>query len=182
MPKAKVINLPFIVSPRFQPIVERIGNDDIGVFEITRRGYLTVAEKNFTSQALASDSSVSALRKIVIVIARDTGKSQDEVVSDITGGKAFEGYLEPYTDEILKTMEEVELYQQKRNIITVTCLMIYRVNSDWTVESTMELHPDVIAEISQLYEEEEAKSTKALEDRYSEISKEKAIEVASQGK
>ena len=42
--------LPFVVEPRRKPIVERVGNEESGVIEIERRGYLTTGEKTFVQQ------------------------------------------------------------------------------------------------------------------------------------
>ena len=39
--------LPFVIQPKKNTEIIKIGDEQIGVFEIERKGYLTVAEKSF---------------------------------------------------------------------------------------------------------------------------------------
>ena len=55
---AKKKGLPFVVQPRLAPVIEQVGNEESGIFEIERRGYLTVAEKAMVQQATQGDESV----------------------------------------------------------------------------------------------------------------------------
>ena len=81
---ARKKGLPFVVQPRLKPVIERIGSEESGVFEIERRGYLSVAEKAIAQQASGGDDSVRQLYVLAGRIARETGRQQAEVVQDLS--------------------------------------------------------------------------------------------------
>ena len=70
--KAKA-KLPFLVEPKRQPIMERLGNEESGVIELPRRGYLTVAEKSFVQQGTSGDSAILAMQRLAARVAKQTG-------------------------------------------------------------------------------------------------------------
>ena len=55
-------------------------------------------------------------------------------------------------------------FQEKAALIQATALLICRVNEAWTIEQTMELHPDLVADLAKLYTDEDNKTIDALEE------------------
>ena len=51
----------------------------------------------------------------------------------------------------------------KQKIIAVTGLILFRASTEWEVEDTIALHPDLIDEIYMLYLEEDKRSVEAFE-------------------
>jgi len=154
--------LPFVVQPRLQPIVEQVGTEESGIIEIERRGYLSVAEKAIAQQATQGDDSIRKMYALGGRIARETGKQQLAVMQDLMATPRPE-YLGPFEDEILESMIEMMAYQERVDIVQATSLIICRVDDGWTIEQSMDLHPDLIKLLSQLYTEEDKRSTEALE-------------------
>ena len=154
--------LPFVVQPRLQPIVEQVGTEESGIIEIERRGYLSVAEKAITQQATQGDDSVRKMYALGGRIARDTGKQQLEVMQDLMQATRPE-YMSAWEDEILESMIEMMAYQERVDIVQATSLIICRVDEKWTIEQSMDLHPDLIKMLSKLYTEEDQRSVEALE-------------------
>lgn len=154
--------LPFVVQPRLQPIIEELGTEESGIIEIERRGYLSVAEKAIAQQATQGDESIRSLYALGGRIARETGKQQMDVMQDLMD-QPRPDYMEPFEEEILERMIEMLAYQERVNIVQATSLIICRVDEKWTVEQSMDLHPDLIVMLSKLYAEEDQRSTEALE-------------------
>lgn len=154
--------LPFVVQPRLQPIVEQIGTEESGIVEIERRGYLSVAEKAIAQQATQGDDSVRKMYALGGRIARETGKQQLEVMQDLMQTQRPD-YMTDFEDEILESMIEMMAYQERVDIVQATALIICRVDEKWTVEQSMDLHPDLVKLLSKLYVEEDQRSTEALE-------------------
>ena len=181
MPKAKAGKLPFVVTPRFEPVLDTVGDPDYGVIEILRKGYLNVAEKAFVSSCLSGDSAISGLRRLAIEIARETGEPQNQVLQDISNIESLKDYLIPYTDSILEAIGEVSTYQEKRAIACATALMIFRVDQNWTVENTLnDLPSDLVVDLLAFYDQEESKNITYLEEKYKE--KVGNEEVSTEGK
>ena len=154
--------LPFVVQPRLQPIIEQVGTEESGILEIERRGYLSVAEKAIAQQATQGDESVRKMYALGGRIARETGNQQLEVMSDLMQAQRPE-YMAPWEDEILENMIEMMAYQERVDIVQATSLIICRVDQSWTVEQSMDLHPDLIKLLSAFYTEEDKRSVEALE-------------------
>ena len=159
---AKKKGLPFIVRPRLQPVIERVGTEESGIFEIERRGYLSVAEKAMVQQATQSDSSITDMYALGSRIAVKLKMQQMEVMKDLLKENRPE-YLSPWEEEILQNILAMLSAQERTQIIKVTTLIICRINSDWKIEESMDLHPDLVTDICNLYNEEEARSVEALE-------------------
>jgi len=154
--------LPFVVQPRLQPITEQIGTEESGIIEIERRGYLTVAEKAIVQQATQGDDSVRAVYALGGRIARETGRQQLDVMQELMQPQRPD-YMAPWEDEILENLIAMMAYQERVNIVQATALIICRVEEEWTVEQSMELHPDLVTGLSLLFSEEDARSTEALQ-------------------
>lgn len=176
MAKKKAVRLPFVVAPRLEPIVETIGTDESGKIEITRRGYLTVAEKAFISAALSDDDAIKDIRSTAMDIARKTGKTQAQVLEDMSNPSATPAYLEPFQDRITIAIGGLMEYQERRAIVAATCMLIYRVDRDWTIDDTLELHVDLRDALAQLFEDEEGKNLEALEQHYKQTKDDKGVE------
>lgn len=154
--------LPFVVQPRLEPIVEKIGTEESGVIEIERKGYLTVAEKSITQGGLSGDNSVRKMYTLAGQIARKSGYQQAQVAQDLIKPERPE-YMDPWADEIGECLIEMVAFQERAAIIQATALIMCRIDASWTVDQTMELHPDLVTELAVLYGEEEQKTTDALE-------------------
>ena len=63
----------------------------------------------------------------------------------------------------MRTMVGMMEFQEKLTIIQATALLICRIDSEWTVEETMELHPDILSGLAALYVDEDNQSVEALE-------------------
>lgn len=153
--------LPFVVQPRFEPITTKVGSEASGVIEIPRLGYLTVAEKAFVQTAMSGDTGLSGIYSLSARIARETGKAQSAVFADLAEGR--EAYLGDYEGEIADAAASMGAFQEKQTIIQATCLLIMRLDAKWTVEDSLELHPDILEGLMKLYNDEDTKSLEAFE-------------------
>jgi hypothetical protein len=163
MARRKKVTLPFVVAPRREPIVEIMGSEESGQIEIHRKGYLTVAEKSFMQQASSSDETVSLLHKLASKVAKARGVQAQEVVELLGGGNFQDPLLEGFEDEISEIYSAMGSFEQRRKIISATCLLYFRISQDWTIEDTMEMHPDLVDSLYILFQEEDVKSTEAFE-------------------
>lgn len=152
-----------MVAPRREPIVEIMGSEESGQIEIHRKGYLTVAEKSFMQQASSSDETVSLLHKLASKVAKARGVQAQEVVELLGGGNFQDPLLEGFEDEISEIYSAMGSFEQRRKIISATCLLYFRISQDWTIEDTMEMHPDLVDSLYILFQEEDVKSTEAFE-------------------
>lgn len=171
--------LPFVVTPRLTPVKTRIGTEDSGIFEIERRGYLTVAEKQFAQQASAGDEAPGGLMQLVVRIAQECGKPVAQVFEDMSTIEENDSYLRAYQGELVARSEELQHFQNKMRIITATSLMISRHDPEWTVADTMALHPDIVDGLNVLFDEEDKKCIEELEAQQAEKN---TSEEASKGK
>lgn len=165
--------LPFVVQPRRQPIIERIGSEESGYIEIERRGYLTSGEKAFVQQAISSDDGTLKIINLARKIGNKTGASiesgYNDVMSILGGNPTKDPRLASleveYFTEFTELLNGLTILQSKEELITSLCLMMYRINADIKLEDAMELHPDIIKGLAVLYKEEEAKSTKRFDEQ-----------------
>lgn len=158
----KAKGLPFVVKPRLAPIMEQIGNEDIGVFEIERRGYLTVAEKAFAQASNIDDDALINLQSLTAKISRETGKTRSEVMTAIVEDFSTD-FLSAYADEIGYVAAAMSLYDEKVKFVRATALLFSRVDPEWSIEQTLELAVELVAELAQLFEDEEARDTTAIQ-------------------
>lgn len=153
--------LPFVVQPRLQPIVEKVGSEESGILEIERRGYLSVSEKAMVQQTTQGDESMRAMYALGGRIARDTGIQQLQVMEDLMNPSRPD-YMGAYEEEILACMVDLMSYQERVNLVQATVLIICRIDDSWTVDQSMDLHPDLLRDLAILYHEEDQRSTEAL--------------------
>lgn len=154
--------LPFVVQPRLQPIVDRIGTETSGVIEIERRGYLSVAEKAIVQGVSVGDGSVRQMFALAGRIGRETNRQQSEVAQDLMSTPQPD-YLIPYQEEIGECIMTMLEFQERTSVVQATALLVCRVDQSWTIEQTMELHPDLIEALARLYIDEDNKSIDLLE-------------------
>ena len=127
-----------------------------------RRGYLTVAEKAFVQAASLDDTSVGLLAKLTQKISEGTGKGRQEVLDAIAGG-AEDAWLVPYQSEIVEVVSSMSIFQEKIMFVRATALLFSRIDGEWSIEQTLDLNEEIVAQLSELYMEEEARDTTAIE-------------------
>ena len=159
----KKVALPFVVAPRRKPITELLGNEESGQFEIERKGYLTVAEKSFIQQASASDETIGRLNRLAGRISKDKGVQQSEVIAELGAGNFASELLVGYETEIDDIVTVMATFEQRRKIVAASCLLYFRISSDWAIEDTLDLHPDLVEALYTLFTDEDAKSVEAFE-------------------
>lgn len=161
MASRKGRKLPFVVQPRYTPIVEQIGSEESGLIEIERRGYLSVSEKAFVQGSESGDNTTSLVHSLAIRIGGELNTDPVEILERISTGR-MEGDLAPYAEEVMGVIAQMTTFNEKHQIIVATCMMIHRIDPKWEIEDTFELHPDIIDGLNQLYTDEEKKSLDAL--------------------
>lgn len=164
--------LPFLVQPRLAPVMTEVGNEQSGIIEIERRGYLNVAEKAYTQTIAASDDSVASMQRFLSRVARETGIEHNEIIQQLGQPEISETLL-AYEEEFTQIANAMTAFQAQYQIVAAQSLISSRLDPSWTIEQTMELHPDLVADLHQLYQEEEAKILDQLE---------KAAEESGEGK
>lgn len=168
--------LPFVVEPKRTLPPYTVGNEESGTFLIERRGYLTVAEKAFFQGAQVSDNTVTAMHSLVREICVATKMPHEKVFSLMTDLEAPE--LEPWRDRVYQVVMEMQNFQARQAIIAATALLMSRFDSEWTVNDTMELHPDIVSDLHSLFQLEDARS---MADITSDQTEEEAVR-ADEGK
>jgi len=159
----KKVKLPFVVAPRREPILETLGTDESGKIQIPRKGYLTVAEKSFIQQASASDETVGGLNRLAGRIARDKGVQQQDVINELGTGNFSSEMLEGYEKDIDEIVSLMANFEYRRKVVAASCLLYFRVSEELTIADTMNLHPDLVDAIYDLFKDEDAKSIEAFE-------------------
>lgn len=158
--------LPFVVQPRRKPILESIGNDDIGVIEIERRGYLTVGEKATIQSSMSDNTAMAELYALGAVISSELDMDVKEVLQDLFNN-AHDKYAK-WDKQIKILFTELTNYQSILRLTQATVLIQSRCSSKWSVQDTMDMHPDLLEAVGTLYEEEEAQSLEAFENKEKE--------------
>lgn len=177
--------LPFVVQPRLKPILERIGTEDSGVIEIERRGYLTGAEKTFVQQIQQQDGGTLQLVAISRRVSKDKKIALDKAYSIVVGiltgeatGKLAAEIESDYAEDIQRAVNSIAASRTKEDLVHAACLLIHRVDSDISMSEVVALHPDLIAALSVLYREEEAKSIERLvQDQGTELDDSEEVNV-----
>lgn len=161
--------LPFAIEPRLKPIIEKIGDEASGIIEIERRGYLTSGERSFVQQIQTQDDATLNLIGLSRKISKEKGIGLDKayqlVVDIMTGGAndALSIQVESeFAEEIQTAINKLTTSRLRDEIIMASALLMYRVNSELTIEDVMEIHPDIINGLAELYRDEEMKSIEKL--------------------
>ena len=180
----KRAKLPFVVAPRLQPVMETVGTEESGQFEVVRQGYLTVGEKAFMANAEAQDDStgftINLCRQIAKDLKLDLNEAYSCVVSAATNqGEDKYGIADKYPEEMKELLSVLIASEQRRNYMKCLCLLLYRVDSELGMEEIGSLHPDLVDALVALYEDEEARSVERLEQSASSEQDAKAVEDVS---
>lgn len=165
------VKLPFVVQPRLKPVAELIGSPESGQFEVERRGYLTSGEKSFMAQARSADDTSSKIvglaRKVAAKNRLDLTKAYELVSLAIAGNTKADPKVtkveQDFPEELNEVYNLLTSSQAKEGLLQATCLMMYRVDPDWTIKDTMDLHPDLLQGLVDLYNDEEKQSIEALD-------------------
>jgi hypothetical protein len=167
-----VANLPFVVKPRLAPIIEEIGTPESGIILVERRGYLTTGERNTVQQYLQSDSSATIMIKLARAAARKYDVPLDKAYAGVSsamsgsclvGDKICNDILNDFAEEIQDVMTELMQVQARMEMVQALALITQRVDPSFEVAKITEIHPDIIDQLSKLYQDEENKSVERLE-------------------
>ena len=156
--------LPFVVQPRLKPVIEEVGSETSGKIAIERRGYLSVAEKAFVQGAIGESGAQGRLYSLVARVAADNDKDPMEVMQELGAGGTPPEYLADHLGEFLAVMGELDEYNAKLRIFCAAALIISRIDSEFSVQDVMNLHPDILSGLHDLYNEEESKTLDRLEE------------------
>lgn len=163
--------LPFVVEPRLKPIIDRIGTEESGIIEIERRGYLTSGEKNFVQQIIQQDRGTLGLIELARKVSRDKGydlqRAYELIVSAITGTdvtQEAEQVQAEYSEQIQEAIKEITISKSREDLVMAACLITNRIDPEFNVSDVMQIHPDIVSGLAQLYRDEEAKSIERLQD------------------
>jgi len=154
--------LPFVIQPKKNTEIVRIGNEDIGVVEIERRGYLTVAEKSFVDNVMQGSDGVTHMVVLANKIARQKEVTPEEAymaIAEVMQGNANnpleESISDSYGVQVSEIASKMAESLQRRSIAAATILIQSRINNEWSVEDTLKLDPQLVAEFNSFYEKEE---------------------------
>lgn len=163
--------LPFVVQPKkaFPPY--RIGNEDVGLIEIERRGYLTVSEKSFVEGVMQGSDGVTLIISLANKISSKFKIKVETAYSSVVAamGSGEEDQYTPkireeYADELASIVSEMTDAVQKRGLAATTILIQSRIDRDWSLEDTLGLDPLLIEEFSKFYDLEEARNADPQEN------------------
>lgn len=175
--------LPFVVAPRIKPVIERVGNEECGILEIERRGYVTAGEKAFVDSQMTEDDTtrgvVSLCRKIAIKFKCDMQEAYEAITEIITTGvksKIASKAAAEFEDDINQLVGEMMQSDQKRKLVQAYAILVHRVDADFSVDDLTELDPNLINEIAAFYTSEELKSSSKLTQAFEAEGGENEIE------
>lgn len=166
-------NLPFVVQPRRQPIIELIGSEDSGKIEIKRLGYLTSGEKSFVQQVQQYDGGTSEIVTLSRRVARQCGTSMDKsynlILAIISGNSGDEEDSEiidrievEFAEELTGIVRGLSTTQLREDLVMAACLIKYRIDPDFEIADIAGIHPDLISDLAMLYRDEERRSIEAF--------------------
>lgn len=162
--------LPFIVEPRLAPREELIGSESSGQIKVLRKGFLTAAEKAFVQAQVSEDTTTQEMVRLTRQIGQEnkldmqsayellTLVMQGELVSDVAQKVAKD-----HANDVSDILTAMATMSERKTLVQALCLLIYRVDSEIGAEEIMEMHPDLIEGLSDLYLDEERRSTERLQ-------------------
>ena len=139
--------LPFVVKPKRVFVNVKLGREEIGIIEIEKRGYLTVSEKTFVDGVMQGADAVTTEECYTAIIQAIQG--------DLTSKFAIK-IKEEYPDELGTILTQMSESVQKRAIAAATVLIRSRIDSEWSVDDTLEQDPELINAFAEFYGQEEA--------------------------
>lgn len=177
--------LPFIVEPRLKPIIDRVGSEESGIIEIERRGYLTAGEKAFYSNATQSEDVSMSMMSLVRLVSKKyklDSKTAYQVTSGIITGEEQEQYSEiadqiklEFSSEINAVIQLALSNSHRENLYKALCMLMYRVNAEIDADEVVGLHPDIIDQLVDLFNDEDSKSIERLQEAADEGVQEETI-------
>lgn len=181
--------LPFIVEPRRKPITEKIGNDESGVIEIERKGYLTTGEKAFVQQVQQFDNGTGEIVTVSRRIARKYSLAMDKAYSlvlkiisgqdaDKTEGELIESIEQDFAEDLTAIVKGLTAGQTREDLVLAACMIRYRIDENFEINDVSALHPDIISGLASLYRDEDRRSLEAFEKSGDNIEKPVSIEEA----
>lgn len=168
-------NLPFVVQPRRQPIIELIGSEDSGKIEIKRLGYLTSGEKSFVQQVQQYDGGTSDIVTLSRQVARKYGLSMDKSynlilviisgdrVSDSSDEEIMQQIETEFAEHLTNIVRGLSATQVREDLVMAACMLRYRVDPEFDISDISGIHPDLISGLATLYRDEEKRSLDAFE-------------------
>jgi hypothetical protein len=69
-----------------------------------------------------------------------------------------------FAEELSGVLRDLTNGQTHDEILMAMCLVKYRIDSEFGLDQMLELHPDIVSQLAELYRQEEAKSTDRLID------------------
>lgn len=170
-----MVNLPFVVQPKRPTTKAKVGTEESGIIEVERRGYLTSGEKAFVQEVQQYEDSTADLVALSRKISRFYSISLDhayrlalEVISGTTSDERAVEIEEKFAPELSATLKSLSSAKLREELVMAACLLRYRVNSSMEISDVMELHPDLIAGLAELYREEELKIIDDFTDKEEE--------------
>lgn len=167
--------LPFVVQPKKNTEIVRIGNEEIGILEIERKGYLSVAEKAFVESVMQGSDGVASIVFLANKISKEHKTTAEkayiaitEVMQGNTSGKLQETISNEYGDEVTQITSKMAESMQRRAIAATTVLIQTRINHEWTFEDTLKLDPEFINQFVELYDKEEQREPVKAESKQEE--------------
>jgi hypothetical protein len=180
--------LPFVVQPRRQPILERIGTEESGMIEVERRGYLTAGEKSFVQQVQQFDNGTTEIVTVSRRIARKYGLGMDKaynmVLAIISNAKTENDEMiseieQDFAEDLTNVVKGLSAGQVREDLVFAACLLKYRVDPDFEIGEIGGIHPDIISSLAVLYRQEDSRAIEAFkEDKEEEITKPVSVEEA----
>ena len=160
-----------MVQPRRTTVIERVGTEKSGILEIERRGYLTTGEMAFVQQQTTSDDSTEKLLDLVQKVSKkfkiDTEKAYKYVTAAATGsddeGAVVRKIKDAYAQELNEIVQALMGSANRKKIVAAFCMILYRVDEDYTLEEFMELDPELVDGIYNLFLQEESRVNVDLE-------------------
>jgi len=167
--------LPFVVQPKKNVETVRLGNEEIGIIEIQRKGYLSVAEKAFVDSVMQGSDGVTQLVLLSNRISKEHKTTPEKAylaITDVMQGsvtsKLHETISEHYGSEVSQVTARMTESLQRRAIAATTVLIQTRIDHDWTIEDTMTLDPEFLGQFVDLYEKEERREPVTPEEKEKE--------------
>lgn len=154
--------LPFVIQPKKNTEIIKIGDEQVGVFEIQRKGYLTVAEKSFVENVTQGSDGISSLVLLANKVAtanKTTAEKAYMAITEAMSGnnksKLAQAVLADYAEELSFATTRMAESMQRRQIAAATILLQTRINHEWSIQDTLELDPMLVQQLTDLYDREE---------------------------
>lgn len=162
-------NLPFVVKPKRAAEKIQIGNEESGIFEIERKGYLTVGEKAAYQQVIVNKDGAKALRDLVETVSKGANIPLDKA-ADLVGralqakklSAKEEKLLNDYTAQFIDVLEVFKREATHSQLIMATILLVSRVDPEWSFDDTARLDAKIIEDLAVLFQAEEQRSIEEL--------------------